>query len=192
MGTTILASANLFWTAKSTRSAWISAMTTVFAPHTLAIAAQRSPTAPAPKISTVLPGLRAALLEPWIATPRGSRMAPRSRETLDGNLIQSVLIIAPKSSATYLWQYTAGWLILSCRVPWKWGNDFAELLNLKDLQILYLPSLHKSHARHGKPTSRATRSPTLRLVTCEPTAVTTPDDSWPSVKGSWTIISPLR
>jgi hypothetical protein len=38
----------------------------------------------------------------------------------------------------------------------------AELLNLRDLQILYLPSLHKSHSRHGKPTSRATRPSTVR------------------------------
>jgi hypothetical protein len=61
-------------------------MTTVFAPYILAIATQRRLTTPAPKTRTVLPGLRAALFEPWIATPRGSRRAPRSREILEGNL----------------------------------------------------------------------------------------------------------
>jgi hypothetical protein len=86
IGTTILASANLFWTAKSTRSAWMSAITTVLAPEYLHIAAQRSPTAPAPRMSTVLPGLRAARRDPCIATPRGSRIAPRSWETVSGSL----------------------------------------------------------------------------------------------------------
>ena len=86
IGTTILASANLFCTAKSTRSAWISAVTTVLAPEYLHIAAQRSPTAPAPKMSTVLSGLRAALRDAWIATPSGSRIAPRSWDTVSGSL----------------------------------------------------------------------------------------------------------
>ena len=86
IGTMIFASANLFVTAKLTRSSWISAIMTRLAPVYLAMAAQRRPTAPAPNMRTVLEGARAARRVPWIATPRGSRMAPRSGETLDGNL----------------------------------------------------------------------------------------------------------
>jgi hypothetical protein len=58
--------------------------------------------------------------------------------------------------------------------------------------MLYRPVLQSSHSRHGKPTSRATLSPTFRFVTCEPIAVMTPEDSWPRMRGSWTIISPFR
>lgn len=59
---------------------------TCLAPETLDIAAQRSPTAPAPKIKTVLPVLSAARREPCIATPSGSKIAPNSRDTFGGNL----------------------------------------------------------------------------------------------------------
>jgi hypothetical protein len=64
-------------------------MMTFFAPRTLHIAAQRSPTAPAPKMRTVLDGARDARREAWIATLSGSRMAPSSRETLEGSLLAS-------------------------------------------------------------------------------------------------------
>jgi hypothetical protein len=38
---------------------------------------------------TVLDGARAARREAWIATLRGSRMAPSSRETFEGSLLES-------------------------------------------------------------------------------------------------------
>lgn len=88
IGTKTEASANLFLTAKSKRSFWISAMITVLAPETLHIAAQRSPTAPAPNTRTVLCDFNAARREACIATLRGSRRAPNSRDTVEGSLYE--------------------------------------------------------------------------------------------------------
>jgi hypothetical protein len=88
IGTTIPASANLFFKAKSTLSDWMSAMITLPASEALHIAAHKSPTAPAPKTRTVLPFLIDARRVPCIATLSGSRIAPSSRETLPGNLLK--------------------------------------------------------------------------------------------------------
>ncbi len=63
-------------------------------------------------------------------------------------------------------------------------NDLAELRNLISLQMLYRPSRQSAHCPQGCPTSSATLSPTWSEVTPDPTAVTIPADSWPSVRGS--------
>lgn len=89
-----------------------------------------------------------------------------------------------KGQQTYLWHHDAGCVICSWSVPWAWGYAFAELLNFISLQMLYRPPLHSSQLPQGWPTSRATWSPTWSKLTPEPTAVTTPADSWPSVRGS--------
>lgn len=77
----------------------------------------------------------------------------------------------------YLWHQIAGWLIRSCKVPWKCGTLFALLLNLIFLQRLYRPFLQIVHWPQGIPTSRATRSPMLKPLTAGPMPTTTPDDS---------------
>ena len=86
----------------------------------------------------------------------------------------------------------AGWFTLSCSVPCACGHPLAELRNSIPLQMLYLPPSQNSHFSHGKPTSSATRSPAANPRTSEPTASTTPADSWPRVRGSRTSMSPLR
>jgi hypothetical protein len=91
-GTVKLRCAKLFSTAKFTRPESMSAITTVLAPDIFAIAATNSPTAPAPNTKTVAPTGSCALLVAWIATPSGSRRAPRSSETFSGSLPMSVLM----------------------------------------------------------------------------------------------------
>ena len=64
---------------------------TIFeAPLSLHIAETRRPTAPAPRISTELPGPRVPNLRTrrvaWIATERGSKRAAAVNETLSGSL----------------------------------------------------------------------------------------------------------
>jgi hypothetical protein len=85
-GTTNPQCANPLLIAKSTLSACISAMVTFEEPPTLLVAAHSRPMAPAPKTRVEESGAIWALLEAWMATPRGSSIAPRSKETLSGNL----------------------------------------------------------------------------------------------------------
>jgi hypothetical protein len=89
IGTVKPRSAKLFFTAKSTRPASISAITTVPAPVIFAIAATSRPTAPAPKTSTVAPAWSCALFEAWMATLRGSSSAPKSSDISSGSLQRS-------------------------------------------------------------------------------------------------------
>lgn len=85
-GTVKLRCAKWFSTAKLTRPESMSAITTVLAPEIFAIAATNRPTAPAPKTKTVEPTGSCALFVAWIATPRGSKSAPRSSDMFSGSL----------------------------------------------------------------------------------------------------------
>jgi len=74
---------------------FMSVITTFEAPLSLHIAETRRPTAPAPRISTELPGPRVPSLRTrrvaWMATERGSRRAAAVNETLSGSLRTSLV-----------------------------------------------------------------------------------------------------
>lgn len=55
-----------------------------------------------------------------------------------------------------------------------------------------MPDLQGSQRRQAIPGSIATRSPTFRLVTDEPTFVIIPADSWPRTIGSLTMKEPIE
>ena len=108
IGTVKLRCANLFSTANCTRPASISAITTVPAPDILAIAATSKPTAPAPNTKTVEPGASCARFDAWMATLRGSRRAPRSRDISSGSLLIVSLSSNYNRRDTHLWHQAAG------------------------------------------------------------------------------------
>jgi hypothetical protein len=71
----------------------MSAMTTVVAPDTFAMAATSKPTVPAPKTIAVSPCSIDALRVAWIATESGSKSAAASIVTWDGILVESLSVL---------------------------------------------------------------------------------------------------
>mmetsp|Transcript_35889 Transcript_35889/g.86387 ORF Transcript_35889/g.86387 Transcript_35889/m.86387 type:complete len:201 (-) Transcript_35889:189-791(-) len=133
---------------------------------------QMVPMGPAPNTATVCPGLtRAFCSQAYTPTLNGSHIAPISVVTFSGRANEN----------------RAGWATYLCSDPWIGGVAKNRMSGHK----LYFPSLHCSQVSQGTPGSRATRSPTLQLVTLAPTSTTSPADSWPITMGPVILKSPI-
>lgn len=195
------------WTAESRRE-WMISIITIFGLFSgegwrrFRHAEMRSPTGPAPRTRMAWGDFIEARVGrrevAWRATLRGSR-----REAKWG--------LNPGGS---LWHQEARWFSPPWRVPSRRPpprGSFPELRKRRLGQMLYWPKppfeggRQRTHSPHGTPTSRATRSPTSKTVEWRASessvgglgrggqiAVTTPQDSWPRMRGDLGTIDPFR
>ncbi|KAL2282569.1 hypothetical protein FJTKL_10638 [Diaporthe vaccinii] len=127
-----------------------------------------SPMGPPPRTSAVSPSLKGEILTACQPTARGSTRAPTSRETLAGSGLTAA----------------AGALVSSDMPP----PQPLRPRNPLPSQQLTRPLLHELHESSQRVGWMQTLSPFLTWVTPSPTSSTTPENSWPRVRGS---VSPV-